>query len=557
MSKNKIEIEVLEKRLYSEGVLNYDLSDEEIEKSPIRNYFKGKTIFLTGGTGFLGQLLMEKLLRCEVKIVYLLARAKKNKTSNERLNDLFAQTQFAKLRREYPNYRQHVSIIEGDMSLIDLGIKDSDRQLLAETVEIVLHAASEVRFNDSLHKLATINLRGTHQMLKLAENFKKLQVFHYVSTAFSNCKPNCKVIKEEFYEPPLEPNTLIAYAEKCINTPEDLDIFDTITNRLIGEWPNTYTFSKCLSEELVRRSAEKFPTCVSRPSIVISTNREPIAGWINNVYGITGSIFALAAGLSRLLPVHKDKHLDIICADFTVNAILAATWAMHQDVEAHRKVSPTPPIPKVYALVSSTYTPAGFVTSETLSHYLTNPLQRHLWVLCPNLIDNQLLFKYLSIYYHLIGTLAIDFGLKIVGRKERVLPWVRKTQLFLNVIAYFTQYDWKFDNDNMRNVWKRMDAVDQKLFLCDTRLFDYKKWCYTYMQGMKYFLCNDPLENPRTAVARYNRISRVHLIFKYLFYISQLLLAYTMIKGLRLDEVFIKLISVKFGLGKGTAFVKA
>ncbi|XP_036347903.1 fatty acyl-CoA reductase wat-like, partial [Rhagoletis pomonella] len=306
-----------------------------------------------------------------------------------------------------------------------------------------------------------------------------------------------------------------------------------------------------------RRSAEKFPTCVSRPSIVISTNREPIAGWINNVYGITGSIFALAAGLSRLLPVHKDKHLDIICADFTVNAILAATWAMHQDVEDHRKVSPTPPSPKVYALVSSTYTPAGFVTSETLSHYLTNPLQRHLWVLCPNLIDNQLLFKYLSIYYHLIGTLAIDFGLKIVGRKERVLPWVRKTQLFLNVIAYFTQYDWKFDNDNMRNVWKRMDAVDEKLFLCDTRLFDYKKWCYTYMQGMKYFLCNDPLENPRTAVTRYNRISRVHLIFKYLFYISQLLLAYTMIKGLRLDEVFIKLISVKFGLGKGIAFVKA
>ncbi|XP_017469364.1 PREDICTED: fatty acyl-CoA reductase 1-like [Rhagoletis zephyria] len=571
-SENKIDIEVLEKRLYSEGVLNYDLSDEEVERSPIRNYFKRKTIFLTGGTGFLGQLLMEKLLRCEVEMVYFLARPKKNKTAHERLNDLFDQTQFAKLRREYPNYRQHVSIIEGDMSLIDLGIKDSDRQLLAETVEIVLHAAAEVRFNDSLHKLATTNLRGTRQMLKLAENFKKLQVFHYVSTAFSNCKPNCKVIKEEFYEPPLEPNTLIAYAEKCINTPEDLDIFDTITNRLIGEWPNTYTFSKCLSEELVRRRAEKFPTCVSRPSIVISTNREPIAGWINNVYGITGSVFALAAGLSRLLPIDKDKHLDLICADFTINAILAATWAMHQDVEDHRKVqlsegeeiapteatlakvSPTPPSPKIYALVSSTYTPAGLVTTETVSHYLTNPLQRHLWVVCPNITGNLLLFKYLSIYYHLIGTLAIDFGLKIVGRKERILPWVRKTQLFLNVIAYFTQYDWKFDYENMRDVWKRMDPVDQKLFLCDTRLFDYKKWCFTYMQGMKHFICNDPLENPKTAVTRYNRISWVHLIFKYLFYISQLLLAYAVVKGLKLDEAFVKLISIKFGLGKGTAF---
>lgn len=207
---------------------------------------------------------------------------------------------------------------------------------------------------------------------------------------------------------------------------------------MIGEWPNTYTFSKCLSEELVRRSAAKFPTCVSRPSIVISTNREPIPGWINNVYGITGGIFALAAGLSRLLPIYPHKHIDIICADFTINAILAATWSLHQDVVAHKnlisstnaleeqstvaaitEVSTNAPSPKVFAIVSSTYLPVQAMTTETLSHYLSNPLERHLWVLCPNLVGNKLLFRYLSIYYHLIGTLCLDLGLKILRRKER------------------------------------------------------------------------------------------------------------------------------------------
>lgn len=31
--------------------------------SPIRDFYRGKVIFLTGGTGFLGQIYVEKLLR--------------------------------------------------------------------------------------------------------------------------------------------------------------------------------------------------------------------------------------------------------------------------------------------------------------------------------------------------------------------------------------------------------------------------------------------------------------------------------------------------------------
>lgn len=33
------------------------------ESTPMRDYYRDKVIFLTGGTGFLGQIYVEKLLR--------------------------------------------------------------------------------------------------------------------------------------------------------------------------------------------------------------------------------------------------------------------------------------------------------------------------------------------------------------------------------------------------------------------------------------------------------------------------------------------------------------
>lgn len=61
------------------------------QNSDIQNYFAGSTVFVTGATGFLGRLLVEKLLRSchDLKKIYILVRTKKDKTPEERFKEYF------------------------------------------------------------------------------------------------------------------------------------------------------------------------------------------------------------------------------------------------------------------------------------------------------------------------------------------------------------------------------------------------------------------------------------------------------------------------------------
>lgn len=64
---------------------------EEKDSLPrICDWLAGKDIFITGATGFLGKVLLEKIIRCtpNVRNIYILIRNKRGKSVEERLKDL-------------------------------------------------------------------------------------------------------------------------------------------------------------------------------------------------------------------------------------------------------------------------------------------------------------------------------------------------------------------------------------------------------------------------------------------------------------------------------------
>lgn len=204
------------------------------------------------------------MCRCEVKALYLLARAKKGKSALERLSDLYSGALFTKLEKQDPNYMNRVKVIEGNTREMHVGISEEDRKDIIENVDIIIHAAADVRFDNTLKELCLINLRGTREVLKLAKECKKLQMFAYISTAFSHC--DRKYIEEKFYDAPIDPELMIKIAEKYEEL-GDAETLNTITENLVSPWPNTYSFSKALSEELMRKYGSEVPIIIIRPSI--------------------------------------------------------------------------------------------------------------------------------------------------------------------------------------------------------------------------------------------------------------------------------------------------
>ncbi|XP_070495733.1 putative fatty acyl-CoA reductase CG5065 [Chironomus tepperi] len=385
--------------------------DEALYHLPtIPEFFAGQEIFITGGTGFVGKVLIEKLLRScpDIKTIYILLRPKKGQSVDERLRSLCDQVVFDALRVFNPNFINKLVAVAGDVSELGLGMSENDKTLM-KNVSLIFHSAASVRFDDSLRDAVLMNTRGTRELMEFAITLKNVKCVMHVSTTFNNLGVGS--VREEIYPPIADWKKTIEICEKM-----DRDILANLTKRYINLMPNTYVFSKNLAEHVSLDYKDRIPIIIFRPSIIFSAWEEPFCGYVDNFNGPMGILLASHVGISKTMLCDPNTVLDMCPVDTCVKGMIISTWK-----RAHEQPSDIPVI--------------NSASSKKINITLRQLLDVGMHGTCQEfpLGDLNILppsggvtlcttMNYIRLFiYQLIPAIIIDTALKMKGERPRLL----------------------------------------------------------------------------------------------------------------------------------------
>ncbi|ODM92798.1 hypothetical protein Ocin01_13884 [Orchesella cincta] len=434
--------------------------------TPITTFFKNRSVFITGATGFLGKATVEKLLRTcpELQAVYILIRPKSGSDIQTRLRALLDNSIFDTLRHHSPSALQKVIPIRGDITLPSLGISDQDQQTLASEVSIVIHSAATVKFDEKLKLSVNINVQGSQRVLELCKRMSNLVALVHVSTAYANCER--EEIEELIYPPPADPNKLIETMEWM-----DEHLVDKITPQLIGAGnkPNTYTYTKALAEHVLKEEAQGLPICIVRPSIVTATWKEPVAGWVDNLNGPSGLMAAVA---------------DLVPLDFPVNLILAAAWWTAEN---------QPGGIKVYNCCTGTENPLLWKDLENwgMKFLVSNPLSDVFWYPATDFKTNRIWHNITDFWIHFVPAYAMDVYANMSGRKPGMLRIYGKITKAVQSLEFFTTNQWRFRTGNVSELYEMMGDEDKRLFNLNVKEVKWPTYIGKYCLGLRKYTMRD------------------------------------------------------------------
>ena len=321
----------------------------------------------------------------EIGRIYLLVRHNRASTSVERYQRALEESPvFEKLAQRHGDgftefLRERIEVVDGDVSKPGLGLAPDVRQRLMRSLDVIVNSSGLTDFNPDIRDALATNVRATAYMLDFLRECDHAGLLH-LSTCYVVGQRDGRVMEElpHNYTPRgladydaaqewqrLE--TLVRDTEARAESPEVIeelrvtaqkkehaakDLHGTALENQIRKnrvrwlrqtltdagsdratelgWPNTYTYTKSLSESLIRNFLDANPSAavaVVRPAIVESSLEKPFLGW-NEGINTSASLSYLLGTFFRQLPTNEAKCLDVIPVDLVTRGMTLISAAL-------------------------------------------------------------------------------------------------------------------------------------------------------------------------------------------------------------------------------------
>lgn len=164
------------------------------EKHSVRAFLSDRTLVVTGATGFLAKVFLEKLLweQPDVRKIFLIITPRAGKSAAVRLREQVIDTPlFDRLRNRHGDCFQafvHERLIPvaGDLGVENLGLSPEDEALIVAEAEVVVNSAATTTFNERFDVAVNVNTLGPRRLLRLVRKCPNIMLMCHVSTAFVN-----------------------------------------------------------------------------------------------------------------------------------------------------------------------------------------------------------------------------------------------------------------------------------------------------------------------------------------------------------------------------------
>ncbi|XP_028117335.1 alcohol-forming fatty acyl-CoA reductase-like isoform X2 [Camellia sinensis] len=179
-----------------------------MELGSVVHFLENRTILVTGATGFLAKIFVEKILRVQpnVKKLYLLLRASDAHSASQRLhNEVISKDLFRVLREKLGAnlnslISEKVTPVAGDITCENLGVKDSNLvEEMWKEVDIVVNLAATTNFEERYDVALLLNTLGAKLVLDFAKKCTNIKMLLHISTAYVSGEREGLIVENSYY----------------------------------------------------------------------------------------------------------------------------------------------------------------------------------------------------------------------------------------------------------------------------------------------------------------------------------------------------------------------